>query len=75
MDNKTKTVVDSFIIGGTKAGMSMPGRRLQKMIGNVIKIDIASRKLYVPTANGTITAAVGDKIIMYQDDSLEVEKV
>lgn len=67
-------VIDSFIIGGTKAGASMPGVKLQRMLGSRIAINIATKTLYVPTKRGIVQASRGDRIVLYEDDSLEVEK-
>lgn len=65
--------VDSFTIGGTKAGPSMPGPRLQRMIGSRILVDMAGHRLMVPTRDGAEIAKAGDRIILYDDDSMEVE--
>ena len=65
--------VDSFTIGGTKAGPSMPGPMLQRMIGSRILVDMEGHRLMVPTREGPEIAAAGDRIILYDDDSLEVE--
>lgn len=69
-----KKIIDSFTIGGTKAGPSMPGTRLQAMIGKRIGVNIFTRELNVPTPNGLIIAGKGDEIILYNDDTLEVKK-
>ena len=66
-------MVDSFTVGGTKAGPSLPGARLQQMLGTKIVIDMSSRTLYVPTMKGVVQARTGDQIILYDDDTLEVE--
>lgn len=68
-----RRVVDSFTVGGTKAGPSLPGARLQQMLGTRIVIDMSSRTLYVPTIKGVVQARTGDRIILYDDDTLEVE--
>jgi hypothetical protein len=68
-----RKVIDSFTVGGTKAGPSMPGARLQQMLGTRIVIDMSSRTLYVPTMKGVVQASTGDRIILYDDDMLEVE--
>ena len=68
-----RRVVDSFTVGGTKAGPSLPGARLQQMLGTRIVIDMSSRTLYVPTMNGVVQARTGARIILYDDDTLEVE--
>lgn len=68
-----RRVVDSFTVGGTKAGPSLPGARLQQMLGTKIVIDMSSRTLYVPTMKGVVQARTGDRIILYDDDTLEVE--
>jgi len=65
--------VDAFTIGGTKAGPSMPGPRLQQMLGSRIQINIESRTLTVPTRRGPVIARNGDRIVLWSDDSLEVE--
>ena len=67
-------IIDSFTIGGTKAGPSMPGMKLQGMLGSRIAINMESWTLYVPTKHGTVQARRGDRIVLYGDDSLEVEK-
>ena len=68
-----RRVVDSFTVGGTKAGPSLPGARLQQMLGTKIVIDMSSRTLYVPTMKDIVQARTGDRIILYDDDTLEVE--
>ena len=68
-----RKVIDSFLFGGTKAGPSLPGARLQQMLGKMIAIDMSSRTLYVPTMKGVVQARTGDRIVLYDDDSLEVE--
>ncbi len=68
-----RKVIDSFTVGGTKAGPSLPGARLQQMLGTRIAIDMSSRTLYVPTMKGVVQARTGDRIILYDDDTLEVE--
>lgn len=68
-----RRVVDSFTVGGTKAGPSLPGARLQQMLGTRIVIDMSSRTLYVPTVKGVVQARTGARIILYDDDTLEVE--
>ena len=68
-----RKVIDSFLVGGTKAGASLPGARLQQMLGKTIAIDMSSRTLYVPTMKGVVQARIGDRIVLYDDDSLEVE--
>ncbi len=65
--------VDAFTIGGTAAGPSMPGPRLQAMLGSRVLIDMYGQTLRVPTRNGCEIARKGDRIILYDDDSLEVE--
>ena len=67
-------VIDSFTIGGTKLGPSMPGPRLQQMLGTRIAIDMASHTLTVPTRQGPVIAGQGDRIVLWSDNSLEVEK-
>lgn len=68
-----RRVVDSFTVGGTEAGPSLPGARLQQMLGTRIEIDMSSRTLYVPTMKGVVQARIGARIILYDDDTLEVE--
>ncbi len=68
-----RRVVDSFTVGGTKAGPSLPGARLQQMLGTRIAIDMSSRTLYVPTMKGVVLARTGARVVLYDDDSLEVE--
>ena len=65
--------VDAFTIGGSKAGPSMPGPRLQRMLGSRILIDMEGHQLMVPTKRGPVIAHEGDRIILWSDDSLEVE--
>ena len=65
--------VDAFTIGGSKAGPSMPGPRLQRMLGSRILIDMEGHRLMVPTKRGPVIAREGDRIILWSDDSLEVE--
>ena len=69
----SKTIVDSFIIGGTMAGPSRPGPRLQNMIGTRILIYPMYRKMQVPTPDGPVFAGPGDCILLYDDDTLEVD--
>lgn len=68
-----KKVIDSFTIGGTKIGPSMPGPRLQGMIGSRISVDLFAQRLRVPTPDGVKIAERGSRIILYDDDTLEVE--
>ncbi len=68
-----RRVVDSFTVGGTKAGPSLPGARIQQMLGTRIVIDMSSRTLYVHTMKGVVQARTGARIILYDDDTLEVE--
>jgi len=65
--------VDSFVIGGTKAGPSMPGPHLQRIIGSRILVNMEDHTLMVPTKEGPEIAKVGDRIVLYSDDSLGVE--
>lgn len=67
-------IIDSFTIGGTKVGASLPGMKLQGMLGSRIAINMASQTLYVPTKHGIAQARRGDRIVLYDDDSLEVER-
>lgn len=66
--------IDSMIIGGTKAGPSLPGPRLQRLLGKRIQINVVDHTLQVPTPEGIVIARQGDRIILYDDDTLEVEK-
>lgn len=68
-----RKVIDSFTVGGTKAGPSLLGARLQQMLGTRIAIDMSSRTLYVPTMKGVVLARTGARVVLYDDDSLEVE--
>lgn len=54
-------IIDSFTIGGTKVGASLPGMKLQGMLGSRIAINMASQTLYVPTKHG-IVQALNDEI-------------
>ncbi len=69
-----KKAIDSFTIGGTKAGPSMPDIRLQSMLGKRIAIDMCNHELHVPTPHGVVIASQGDRIILYDDNTLDVEK-
>ena len=68
-----KKIVDSFVVGGTASGTSLPGTRLQQMLGSRIEILFGRMQLAVPTQNGIIIANRGDRIVLYDDDTLEVE--
>lgn len=68
-----KKIVDSFVVGGTALGPSLPGTRLQQMLGSRIEILFGRMQLAVPTQNGRVIARRGDRIILYDDDTLEVE--
>ena len=52
----------------------MPGAKLQRMLGSRIAIDIESQTLYVPTKQGIVQARRGDRVLLYDDNSLEVER-
>ena len=67
-------IIDSFTIGGTPSGPSMPGARLQRLIGTRIMVYPMERKLRVPTPDGQVMAGQGDRIVLYDDGTLEVEK-
>lgn len=67
-------VIDSFIIGGTPAGPSMPGANLQRMLGTRIAINFLTHELTVPTPNGMIIASKGDEILLYENGDLAVKK-
>lgn len=69
-----KNIIDSFTIGGTAAGPSIPGARLQRLIGTRIMCYPMERKMLVPTPEGPVIARHGDRIVLYDDGSLEVEK-
>ena len=69
----SRHIVDSFTIGGTKAGPSLPGPRLQAMIGTRIPVYPMARQMRIPTPNGPVIASQGDRIVLYDDDTLEVE--
>lgn len=66
-------IVDSFKVGGSNAGPSMPGYRIQRMLGTRISINIVNKTLTVPTRQGPEIARQGDVINLWSDDSLEVE--
>lgn len=68
-----KRIVDSFTVGGTKAGMSMPGPQLQTMLGRRIQISVETMTLYVQTEHGVEMARRGDKVVLFEDGMLEVE--
>lgn len=67
-------IIDSFVVGGTPAGPSMPGVYLQRMLGSRIAINIFTHELTVPTPDGLVIAVKGDEIILYNDGTLEVKK-
>lgn len=69
---KSAKIIDSFTIGGTAAGASMPGAHLQRMLGTRISINIETHTLTVPTPYAWITASKGDTIVLYDDDTLDV---
>lgn len=69
-----KNIIDSFTIGGTEAGPSMPGARLQRLIGTRIVVYPMDRKMRVPTPDGPVMAGQGDRIVLYDDGTLEVKK-
>ncbi len=69
-----KHEIDSFTVGGTKAGPSTPGLRLQRMLGTRIAVYMESQTLLVPTPAGAKMASKGDRVVLYDDDSLEVER-
>ena len=70
----SKTIIDSFTVGGTAAGSSLPGPRLQRLIGTQILVNIETHELRVPTPSGYVKASAGDRIILYEDNTLEVAK-
>ena len=72
-NSKKNNILDSFIVGGTNAGASLPGERLQAMLGTRIAMNITTRELHVPTPYGPIIAHKGDRIILYDDNTLGVE--
>lgn len=65
-------IIDSFTVGGVAGHPSMPGEKLQRMLGTRIAINLGTRTLTVPTKKGIVTAMAGNRIILYEDDSLEV---
>lgn len=65
-------IIDSFTVGGTNVGASMPGVYLQRMLGTRIKIDVDMHQLTVPTPYGYVYASAGDTIVLYDDDTLAV---
>lgn len=65
-------IIDSFTVGGVAGHPSMPGARLQRMLGTRIAINIDRHTLTVPTKNGMVEATTGDRIILYDDGALEV---
>lgn len=67
-------IIDSFVVGGTPAGPSLPGYLLQRMIGTRISVNIVKHELCVPTPHGWCTACKGDRIMLYDDGTLGVEK-
>lgn len=69
---KPAKIIDSFTIGGTPAGASMPGTYLQRMLGTRIHINMETHTLTVPTPYAWITASKGDTIVLYDDDTLDV---
>lgn len=69
---KSAKIIDSFTIGGTAAGASMPGVHLQRMLGTRISINMETHTLTVPTPYAWITANKGDTIVLYDDDTLDV---
>lgn len=70
----SKTIIDSFTVGGSAAGPSLPGPRLQRLIGTQILVNIETHELRVPTLSGYVKASAGDRIILYEDNTLEVIK-
>lgn len=61
---KLGNIIDSFTIGGTNVGATMPGTR--------IEIDVDMHQLIAPTPHGYVHASAGDTIVLYDDDTLEV---
>ena len=69
-----KQRIDSLVIGGIPGQLPhLPGMRLQELLGTRIQIDMANNELYVPTKNGVKIAAKGDRIVLFDDDSLDVD--
>lgn len=68
-----KQIMDRFTIGGTKAGASMPGAYLQRMLGTRIAINMETHTLAVPTPHGLVHAGKGDEVILYDDGTLGVK--
>lgn len=66
-------VIDSFTIGGTAAGPSLPGAVIQKALGSTIEIDMFSKSLFVPTPDGIKRARQGDRVLAYDDGTFAVE--
>lgn len=67
-------IIDSFTIGGTPAGASMPGMYLQRMLGTRISINMETHTLTVPTPCGYVEAQKGDRIVLHDDGTLDVLK-
>ena len=68
-----KKIVERFKIGGTNGRPSMPSDALQRALGAVIKIDMFTQTLRVPTESGYITARKGDAVLCYDDGTFGVE--
>lgn len=67
-----RNIIDSFTIGGTNVGASMPGVYLQRMLGTRIAINMETHTLTVPAPHGYVYASAGDTIVLYDDDTLAV---
>lgn len=67
-----KAIYDSFTIGGKNGHPSLPGDKLQRMIGSTIRVNVGKQVLFVPTDRGEIMASKGDTIVLYEDGSLDV---
>lgn len=68
MPSPSKAIIDSFILESTK-----PGPSLQAMIGTRIAFFPWMRRMHVPTTHGIVSANPGDRIVLYDDGTLEVE--
>lgn len=68
-------IVERFRVGGNRiGGPSLPSSTLQKALGTIIRVNIESHTLTVPTREGYKTAHVGDTILCYEDATFDVEK-
>lgn len=67
-------VIDEFTIGGIGSRPSLPGDKLQRLLGSRIRIDVAAQELIVPTKSGVVIARRGDRIVLYDDGTLDALK-